>query len=245
MMPSAIVADDEPRLAQDLAARLQKLWPQLDIIAAVNDGVAAASLIAERQPTFAFLDIRMPGIDGIGVARVARDTRIVFVTAYDEYAVAAFDAAAADYLLKPVSDARLAHCVARLREQSTRTLDVNVLTSLLSQRAARGTLEWLTIRLGDTTRLVSVEEVLYFQSGDKYTEVVTAAERHLIRTALKGLLEQLDPNHFAQIHRSIVVNLRAVEFIERDILGRSRVHLRGRADTLPLSRSFVDRFRQM
>jgi DNA-binding LytR/AlgR family response regulator len=244
-MQTAIIADDEPRLAQDLAARLRILWPQLEILAVGHDGVAAASLISARQPTFAFLDIRMPGIDGIGVAKIARETRIVFVTAHDEYAVAAFDAAAADYLLKPVSDARLAQCVARLRQQNTRTLDVDVLASLLMRQAGRRTLEWLTIRLADTTRLVSVEEVLYFQSGDKYTEVVTATERHLIRSALKELLEQLDPNHFAQIHRSVIVNLRAVAFIERDILGRSRVHLRGRVDTLPLSRSFVERFKQM
>ena len=244
-MPSAIIADDEPRLAQDLANRLRTLWPQLDILGIAPDGIAAARLIAETQPTYAFLDVRMPGIDGIGVARIARDTRIVFVTAHDEYAVAAFDAAAADYLLKPVSDARLAQCVARLVKQSSSRLDVDALSALLAQQSAQPALEWLTIRIGDTTRLIAVNEVQYFQSGDKYTEAVTAAERHLIRTPLKELLASLSPNQFAQIHRGIIVNLRMVERIERDLLGRSRVHLRGSTDSLPLSRSFVERFRTM
>jgi DNA-binding LytR/AlgR family response regulator len=244
-MPSAIIADDEPRLAEDLASRLRSLWPKLDILGIAPDGIAAARLIAEMQPTYAFLDIRMPGIDGIGVARIARDTRIVFVTAHDEYAIKAFDAAAADYLLKPVSDARLAQCVARLVEQSSRSVNVDALSALLAQRSGQDALEWLTIRTGDTTRLIAVNEVRYFQSGDKYTEAVTAVERHLIRTPLKELMASLNANQFAQIHRGIIVNLHLVERIERDLLGRSRVHLRGTTDTLPLSRSFVDRFRTM
>jgi len=244
-MPSAIIADDEPRLAADLASRLRCLWPQLDILGLAPDGISAARLIAETQPTYAFLDIRMPGIDGVDVARIARGTRIIFVTAHDEYAVAAFDAAAADYLLKPVSDARLAQCVARLVEHGSPTVDVNALSALLAKQSGQHMLEWLTIRIGDTTRLLAVNEVQYFQSGDKYTEAVTAAERHLIRTPLKELLASLNPNQFAQIHRGIIVNLRMVEHIERDLLGRSRVHLRGQTDTLPLSRSFVERFRTM
>ena len=197
------------------------------------------------QPTYAFLDIRMPGIDGMGVARIARDTRIVFVTAHDEYAVAAFEAAAADYLLKPVSDARLAQCVARLVEQSGRGIDVSAMSVLFAQQSGQNLLEWLTIRIGDITRLIAVGEVQYFQSGDKYTEAVTATERHLIRTPLKELLASLNPNQFAQIHRGIIVNLSMVERIERDLIGRSRVHLRGRPDTLPLSRSYSERFRTM
>lgn len=244
-MPSAIVADDEPRLAEDLAGRLRTLWPQLQILGVAPDGIAAARLIAETQPDYAFLDIRMPGIDGVGVARIARNTRVIFVTAYDEYAVAAFEAAAADYLLKPVSDARLAQCVARLHEQSSRRLDVNALNVLLAQRQGAEALEWLTTRIGDTTRLVAVNEVLYFQSGDKYTEAVTANEQHFIRTPLKELVASLNPNQFAQIHRSIIVNLRMIERIERDLLGRSRVHLRGQTQSLPLSRSFADRFKTM
>ncbi len=244
-MPSALIADDEPRLAEDLANRLRSQWPQLDIIGIAADGIEAARLIVEQQPTYAFLDIRMPGIDGIGVARIARGTRVIFVTAHDEYAVAAFEAAAADYLLKPVSDARLAQCVARLVEQTSRAVDVNALSRLFAQQSTQRMLEWLTIRIGDTTRLIAVNEVLYFQSGDKYTEAVTATERHLIRTPLKELSAALNAAQFAQIHRSIIVNLKAVERIERDLFGRSRVHLQGRADSLPLSRSFMDQFKTM
>lgn len=245
MNPTALIADDEPRLAQDLAMRLHQVWPQLEIIAQVANGIAAASVIAERQPTFAFLDIRMPGLDGIQVAKIAQSTRVIFVTAYDEYAVTAFEAAACDYLLKPVGDARLAQCVARLRQSGGRQLDAATLSALLVRNPTPTTLEWLTVRLGDTTRLVAVGEVLYFRSGDKYTEAVTADERHLVRTPLKELLEQLNPQHFAQIHRSIIVNLRAVDRIERDLLGRSQVHLRDHADVLPVSRSYAERFRPM
>jgi len=243
--PTALIADDEPRLAEDLAARLRQAWPALQILAPVANGIAAASVIAEQQPTFAFLDIRMPGLDGIQVAQLARSTRVVFVTAYDEYAVTAFEAAACDYLLKPVSDARLAQCVARLRRSGGHELGSAALSALLARTANPAALEWLTVRLADTTRLVAVGEVLYFRSGDKYTEAVTASERHLIRTPLKELLNSLNPQHFAQIHRSIVVNLRAVDRIERDLLGRSQLYLRDHAQALPVSRSFAERFRQM
>jgi DNA-binding LytR/AlgR family response regulator len=243
--PSAIIADDEPRLAEDLATRLRAAWPQLDIVAIAPNGLTAASAIAEYQPAFAFLDVRMPGLDGIQVARLAKDTRIIFVTAHDEYAVTAFEAAAVDYLLKPVSDARLAQCVARLLQPRTSVMDVAALTALLSQRPAPSFLEWLTVRLGDTTRLVSVNEVLYFRAGDKYTEAVTATERHLVRTALKELLAQLNPAQFAQIHRSVLVNLREIERIEHDMLGRTQVHLKKASEVLPVSRSYAARFRQM
>jgi DNA-binding LytR/AlgR family response regulator len=245
MAPSAIIADDEPRLAEDLANRLRLLWPQLEIAAIVANGLAAAAAIAQRRPTFAFLDIRMPGIDGLQVAKIAKNTRVVFVTAYDEYAVKAFDTAAADYLLKPVSDERLAQCVARLTQSESKAVDIDALTALLMRPSRPAALEWLTVRLADTTRLVAVSEVLYFRSSDKYTEAVTSAERHLVRTPLKELLPQLSPAHFAQIHRSIIVNLRRIERIEHDLLGRSRVHLHDCQEALPLSRSFVERFRQM
>ena len=245
MNPTAIIADDEPRLAADLAARLKTSWPQLEILAVAANGIAAASMIAEHKPTFAFLDIRMPGLDGIQVARIAQNTRVVFVTAHDAYAVTAFEAAAADYLLKPVSDARLAQCVARLSQQVSPALDAGTVIALLGRHAHKAALEWLTVRLADTTRLVPIHEVLYFRSGDKYTEAVTATERHLVRTPLKDLLEQLDARFFAQIHRSGIVNLRAVERIERDIFGRSTVHLRDHPDVLSVSRSFQDQFKHM
>jgi DNA-binding LytR/AlgR family response regulator len=244
-MASAIIADDEPRLAADLADRLRLMWPRLDILAVVGNGIDAASAIAEHQPNYAFLDIRMPGLDGVQVASLAGQTRIVFVTAHDEYALSAFEAAAVDYLLKPVSDARLRQCVARLQQMRASLLDASALSALLARPPASPRLDWLTVRLADTTRLVAVAEVLYFRASDKYTEAVTASERHLVRTPLKELLEQLDPQRFAQVHRSILVNLASIERIERDVLGRSQIHLRNHADVLPLSRSFTDRFRQM
>ena len=241
-MASAIIADDEPRLAADLAKRLRALWPELAVVAVVGDGLAAAAAIADHRPSLAFLDVRMPGLDGVQVARTAGPTRIVFVTAHDEYAVAAFEAAAADYLLKPVSDARLAQCVSRLKRPPAHAVDIDALRALLTVGAAPR-LDWLTVRLADTTRIIPVDEVLYFRSTDKYTEAVTATDRHLVRTSLKELVEQLSPQRFAQIHRGIIVNLGVVERIERDVLGRSSVHLRQRADVLPMSRGFAERFK--
>jgi DNA-binding LytR/AlgR family response regulator len=243
--PTAIIADDEPRLAEDLATRLRTAWPQLNIVAIARNGITAASAIAEHRPSFAFLDIRMPGLDGIEVARLSQNTRIIFVTAHDEYAVKAFEAAAVDYLLKPVSDARLVQCVARLSQPPVSMMDATALSTLLSRQTVRDYLEWLTVRLGDTTRLVAVNEVLYFRAGDKYTEAVTATERHLVRTPLKELLEQLNPGQFAQIHRSVLVNLREIERIEHDVLGRTQVHLKKATEVLPVSRSYAWRFRQM
>ena len=227
-----------------MVERLRLLWPQLDVVAVVGNGLAAVSALTEHQPTFAFLDIRMPGLDGVQVARAAGGTRVVFVTAHDEYAVAAFESAAVDYLLKPVSDARLAQCVVRLQSHSAPSIDRHALAALLAPRAAPK-LEWLNVRLADTTRIVPIDAVLYFRSTDKYTEAVTATDRHLVRTTLKELLEQLNPQRFAQIHRSVVVNLGAVDRIERDVLGRSEVHLRNHGDVLPVSRSFAERFKQM
>jgi DNA-binding LytR/AlgR family response regulator len=241
---TALIADDEPNLAQDLAHRLQQLWPGLEIVAITHNGIQAVAELNRLRPQYAFLDIRMPGLSGLEAARAATNTRVIFVTAHDEYAVAAFDAAAADYLLKPVSDARLAQCIARLQRESTPPIDLQKLLSTIAS-PHREYLAWLTAGLANTTRLVAAKSVLYFQSTEKYTEIVTAHERHLIRTPLKDLLESLDPRDFAQIHRRTIVNLSAIERIERDVLGRCLVHLKDHADILPVSRSFANRFKQM
>jgi DNA-binding LytR/AlgR family response regulator len=243
-MPTAIIADDEPKLAQDLAERLKRLWDELEITAIVANGLQAVAELNRLRPQYAFLDIRMPGLSGLDAARAANATRVVFVTAHDEYAVAAFEAAAADYLLKPVSDARLAQCVARLQREAPPPIDLHKLIASLAS-PAREYLSWLTVGLAQTTRLVAVKSVLYLRSTEKYTEVVTAHEGHLIRTPLKELLQSLDPTDFAQIHRSIIVNLASIERLERDVLGRCLVHLKDHADVLPVSRTFADRFRQM
>jgi DNA-binding LytR/AlgR family response regulator len=243
-MPTAIIADDEPKLAQDLAERLKRLWDGLEITAIVANGLQAVAELNRLRPQYAFLDIRMPGLSGLDAARAANATRVVFVTAHDEYAVAAFEAAAADYLLKPVSDVRLAQCVARLQRDASPPIDLHKLLASLA-RPAREYLSWLTVGLAQTTRLVAVTSVLYLRSTEKYTEVVTAHERHLIRTPLKELLQSLDPADFAQIHRGTIVNLAAIERLERDVLGRCLLHLKDHSDVLPVSRTFADRFKQM
>lgn len=244
MTATALVADDEPALAQDLAHRLQQLWSGLQIVAIVHDGIQALAQINRLRPQYAFLDIRMPGLTGLEASRAASGTRTVFVTAYDEYAVAAFDSAAADYLLKPVTDARLAQCVARLQREAPPPADLAKLMAAMGS-PPREHLSWLTVGLANTTRLVAAKSVLYFQSTEKYTEIVTAHERHLIRTPLKELLDSLDPRDFAQIHRGLIINLSAIERIERDVLGRCLVHLKDHTDILPVSRTFAGRFRQM
>jgi DNA-binding LytR/AlgR family response regulator len=243
-MSTVLIADDEPKLAQDLARRLKRCWHGIDIVAVVGNGSQAAAAMARLSPEFAFLDIRMPGMSGLEVAAAAADTRIVFVTAHDEYAVAAFDAAAVDYLLKPVSDTRLAQCVLKLQQSAASPANLTTLLTKLDRPSERY-LAWLHPGAGNTTRVVSVGEALYFRAADKYTDVVTASERHVIRLSLKELLEQLNPQQFVQIHRGIVVNLNAVERIERDVLGRSEIHLKNHKDVLPVSRAFARTFKRM
>ncbi|WP_215779705.1 LytTR family DNA-binding domain-containing protein [Paludibacterium sp. B53371] len=243
-MPTALIADDEPRLAEDLQRRLAALWPDLHIVAMAANGVEALAAMAQHQPDIAFLDIHMPGLTGLQVAATARDCRVVFVTAYDQYALAAFEAAAVDYLLKPVSELRLAQCVSRLQQHDRPRPDWSQLASALPA-ANDQALRWLTVGQGQTTRLVAVDEVLYFRASDKYTEVITAHECHLIRTPLKALLAQLPSGRFSQIHRSVIVCLAAVERLERDVFGRVLLHLKQRPETLPVSRAYVAQFRQM
>jgi DNA-binding LytR/AlgR family response regulator len=243
-MSTVLIADDEPKLGQDLARRLKRCWREVDIVAVVENGSRAAAEIARLSPQFAFLDIRMPGLSGLEVAAAAAETRIVFVTAYEEYAVAAFDAAAVDYLLKPVSDARLAQCVLKLQQTTAPRTDLAALLGKLERPKERH-LAWLHVGAGNTTRVLSVAEALYFKAADKYTDVVTASERHVIRSSLKELTQQLDVQQFVQIHRSIIVNLNAIERIERDVLGRTEVHLKSHKDVLPVSRAYAGQFRRM
>lgn len=243
-MLSVLIADDEVLQAESLAQRLHALWPALRLLPPVHNGIDALAVLAREQPDLLFLDIRMPGLNGLQVAAAASRARVVFVTAHDEYALAAFDASAVDYLLKPVSDDRLARCVARLQRDSQPQPAMADLLRQLAAPAAASWLCWLHVGLGDCTRLLAVDEVCYFQSSDKYTEVVTAHQRHLIRLSLKQLLPQLDPQRFAQIHRSYIVSLRHVERIDSDMLGRQKVLLAdGRS--LPLSRSHAARFKPM
>jgi DNA-binding LytR/AlgR family response regulator len=244
----ALIADDEMHLADNLKRRLLRLWPELQIVAVVHDGVAAAKALAESQADIAFLDIRMPGQSGLEAARSApANCRIVFVTAYDDHAVQAFEQAAVDYLLKPVSDERLARCVERLKLQSGTAPDELLarLQRLLATPTSPEPLRWLRAQVGQTVRLVAVEDVCYLQSADKYTLALTRDAELLLRTPLKELVEQLDPKEFWQVHRSTVVNVRQIHAAHHELLGKLSLSLRDRPERIAVSRSYAHLFRQM
>ncbi|MDD2701899.1 MAG: LytTR family DNA-binding domain-containing protein [Sideroxydans sp.] len=244
----AIIADDEINLAQDLQRRLQKLWPALQIAAVVHDGVAAEQALKEIKPDIAFLDIRMPGQSGLDAARAAgSDCRVVFVTAYDDHAVEAFERAAVDYLLKPVSEERLARCVKRLQQQTETAPEALLvrLQSMLAAPAHSEPLRWLRIQVGQSVRMVAVEEVCYFQSADKYTTVLTRDAELLLRTPLKELVGQLDPEQFWQVHRGTLVNVRQIVSAHHGLMGKVTLELRDRPEKVAVSRSYTHLFRQM
>ena len=244
----AIIAEDELHLADDLQRRLARLWPELEIVSVLNDGMAAAAALQTLKPDIAFLDIRMPGKSGLDAAQHAHSgCHIVFVTAHDEHAVQAFEHAAADYLLKPVSDARLAKCVERLKHHSAPAPDELLarLQQLLSTPAKHEALRWLRIQVGQSVRLVAVEEVCYFQSADKYTTVLTRDAELLLRTPLKDLLPQLDPSEFWQVHRGTAVNVKQIISAHHDLLGKTTLILRDRPEKLAVSRSYAHLFKQM
>ncbi|MBP6654294.1 MAG: response regulator transcription factor [Propionivibrio sp.] len=247
----AIIAEDEIHLADDLQRRVRRLWPELEIAAVVHDGIAATAALAEHAPDVAFLDIRMPGRSGLEVAHSApSDCRVVFVTAYDEHAVQAFEQAAADYLLKPVSDERLMKCFARLRQQAARAPVesgdlLTRLQHLLAGPVKPQPLRWLRAQVGQSVRMVAVEEVCCLQSADKYTLVLTRDAELLLRTPLKELVAQLDPQEFWQVHRSAVVKVQQIVAAHHGMLGKVTLTLRDRPERIAVSRSYAHLFRQM
>lgn len=255
--PRAIVADDEPRLAQYLCTQLAAAWPELAIVGVAANGPEALRLIEENDPDVIFLDIRMPGLTGLEVAsRIAKGAHVVFVTAHDEYAVKAFEQEAVDYILKPVTDERLRDTVRRLSgrlrsasrpEGLAAALETlgRILPSLSDAVPGAARLAWIRAAVGNQVRMIAIEEVCYFQANDKYTSVFTRDGEALIRTSLKELSDQLDPARFWQIHRSTIVNMEHVAATSRDLSGRTTLRLKSRAETLPVSRAFVHRFRQM
>ncbi|MBS1208445.1 MAG: Transcriptional regulatory protein YehT [Proteobacteria bacterium] len=245
--PRALIADDEPLLAADLATRLQAAWPELDLVAVVHHGPAAVEAISRLAPDIAFLDIRMPGLSGLEVAQAVKVPQMVFVTAYDQYAVSAFDMAAADYLLKPVSDARLAETVQRLKTRFAQASPAPDLSALLHELLGtrKEYLKWIRASVGPDTHLVDVAEVLYFRADDKYTVVQTLDREYLIRMPLKELLPQLDPSAFWQIHRNTIVATGVIASARRELTGRVTLSLRGRPETLTVSRAFAHLFKQM
>ena len=247
----ALIADDEPHLAQYLAARLAALWPELEILPAAANGLEALRRIDDEAPDVAFLDIRMPGLTGLEVAaRVDRRTHVIFVTAYDQYAVEAFDRDAVDYVLKPVTDERLAKCIERLKRKIAAAEKPPALDELLSRLAklaapAAGRLRWVRALKGEVVHQIPVDEVLYFRASDKYTCVITREGESLIRLPLAELAAQLDPEAFAQIHRSTVVNVSEIASSRRDLGGRVFVKLKDGSTELPVSRAYAHLFKQM
>jgi DNA-binding LytR/AlgR family response regulator len=258
--PTALIADDEPLLREALTRQLAQAWPELDVIAQARNGREAIRLFDERRPDICFLDVQMPGLTGVDAANhIGRRAHLVFVTAHDHYAVQAFAQGALDYLLKPVEQERLAETVTRLQERllaarpavNTEALLEQLATQLAQmQNAAPSPLRWIRAQAGQTLRLIPVDDIDYFRSDAKYTLVAWRDEagqrgEAVVRTALKDLLVQLDPEQFAQVHRSIVVNLRAISHVRRQGNETAEIHLKGRKEVLPVSRSYLHLFRQM
>jgi len=245
----ALVADDEPLLRADLKARLGRLWPGLAVCAEAADGNAALAAFESERPDIAFLDIRMPGRSGLEVAEaIAGRCHIVFVTAYDKHAVEAFERGAHDYLVKPVTDARFEAMVARLKERTAgppQPLDALLRELAARLPARREYLRWIKASHGNALKLIAIEQVLFFDADEKYTRVATGEGESLIRKPIRELIDELDPEQFWQIHRSTIINVRAIAGVTRDGVGRVRVQVKGAPDSLEVSRSFAHLFRQM
>lgn len=269
-MPTALIADDESYLIDYLQAQLRHLWPELQIVATAMNGLDALRLSDELNPDIAFLDIRMPGLTGLDVAQRFADSKknvphVVFITAYEQHAVAAFEHSAIDYLLKPPTAERLQKTVEKLKValQATRSPEIYSLLGQLSARLqasasnasnstnakphmpANTVLQWIRAAHGEETRLISIDDVIYFQSNDKYTCVFTAEGESLIRTPMRELQTQLDTTQFWQIHRSTIVAVKHISATKRDFRGRLLVKLKERSEELVVSRNFADLFKQM
>ena len=270
MTARALIAEDEPLLAQSLKSALALAWPELQVIALAGNGIEALRLAEAERPDVVFLDIRMPGLSGLEVAAELADRlndgeavpRIVFVTAYDEYAISAFEAGAIDYLLKPAEEARLKvtmeRVLGRLRLRTTMPSTVSdagvshsetMLQALLTvqrqlnTQQAQPRMRWLQCSAGQTTRMVAVEDILFFRSDEKYTRVQTLVQEFLIRTPIRELVPQLDEQQFWQIHRSTIVNVGEIAAVHRDDTGKQRVSLKHHAERLEVSRSFSHLFK--
>ena len=251
MSVRAVIADDEPLLRAMLRTRLAKLWPELEVVRELPDGREVDEVIAEHQPQLFFLDIHMPGVNGLEAAR-AIDGRahVVFVTAYDQYAVEAFERGAVDYVLKPFNEERLATTVERLRERlDSRPEPLEALVAQLASRLgtpkATDHLRWIKASVGSNVRLIPVEEVLFFQSDDKYTRVVSGEGESLIRKPIKELLDELDPAKFWQVHRATIVNVDHIAQVRRGLKDQAEISLRDCPETLVVSRNFTHLFKQM
>jgi DNA-binding LytR/AlgR family response regulator len=247
-MPTALIAEDEPMLRAQLKGRLSEAWPELGDIIEAENGDLALALIDERRPDVAFLDIRMPRQSGLDVARaIAGRCHVVFVTAYDEYAIAAFDEGAVDYVLKPVTADRIGKVVARIKARlGAPPLDLAALLEKLAGREETAApLKWIRASLGNIMQMIAVADVVYFQAEDKYTKVVTRESAALIRKPIKDLYDELDQEAFWQIHRATIVNLQAIARVERDFRDQPVITLKSRPEKLTVSRTFAHRFKAM
>jgi DNA-binding LytR/AlgR family response regulator len=256
--PTALIADDEPLLRDALERLLTQAWPELHVVAQARNGREAIDKFESERPDICFLDVHMPGTTGVEVARhIGRRAHLVFVTAYDQYAVQAFSQGVLDYLVKPVEPSRLAETVARLQERlrtSQPALNTEALLQQLAASLQRGAapapLRWVRASVGQTVRLIPVDDIDFLRSEEKYTSVAWRDDAGVprdavIRMPLKELAAQLEPSQFAQVHRSVVVNLRAISHVTRGPNETADIHLKGRTDVLPVSRSYLHLFRQM
>jgi len=254
-MAKAIIADDERLMREQLRMRLAEVWPELQIVAEARNGEEAVAAVNEHHPDLAFLDIRMPGMTGIEAARAIGDAcHVVFITAYNEYAVDAFEHGAVDYVLKPAERERLEITVGRLKKRlGTRPTDLGELLTKLSAKldgvgastGGKAPLRWVQASVGQQLRMIPVADVLFFTSDEKYTRVQTEAFEALIRKPIKELVDELDPEQFWQIHRSTIVNAKAISGITRDFRGRQLVLIKGSNEKLEVSRNYTHLFKQM
>jgi DNA-binding LytR/AlgR family response regulator len=255
--PTALVADDEPLLREALVRLLAAAWPELEVVAQARNGREAIDLFEQHKPDICFLDVQMPGKTGVEAAQhIGRRAHLVFVTAFVEYAIQAFEQGALDYLVKPVEPARLGETVSRLQERlrlAQPAVDTEALLAQLAQALSGGPggkLKWVRASVGNTVRMIAVEDIDYLKADEKYTLVAWRDEKGLpqesvIRTALKDLLPQLDSAEFAQVHRSVVVNLRVVSHVARSDNETADLHLKRRTEVLPVSRTYLHLFKQM
>ena len=256
--PTALIADDEPLLREKLARLLAQAWPELEVVALARNGREAVEMFEAQKPDVCFLDVHMPGLSGVQAAHlIGRRSHLVFVTAFDQYAVQAFAQGALDYLVKPVEPERLADTVGRLQQRLSSAQPASNTEALLQQLAVKlkedtapVPLRWIRATVGQSVRLIAVDEIDFLRSDEKYTLIAWRGDQGkpaeaLIRTPLKELVPQLDPAQFAQVHRSVVVNLSAISHVTRGLNETADIHLKGRSEVLPVSRSYLHLFRQM
>jgi DNA-binding LytR/AlgR family response regulator len=252
--PQALIAEDEPLLAAEIRDELARAWPALQVVAVVHDGHAALAAAEAQRPQVVFLDVQMPGLDGLEVARIlAGSAHVVFITAFDHYAVQAFDEGAVDYLLKPIEPARLARAVQRLKQrlgQQPANLAglvdrIRAQAQKHGQEANEGPLRWITVQIGRELRLITVEDICYLRADNKYVCIVTADGEALVSTPLKDLLARLDPALFWQVHRGTVVNVNAVRSVQRGVAGKLALQLKQLREKLEVSATYAHLFKQL